>query len=308
MEALNQELTNMIFYDREIRKVHLELSSNCNLRCPQCPRTHGDDPNPNLVVGELTLAKVRELLSPEDILTLDHIYACGNYGDPLMARDVLDIFDYLRQSNPNVLLAIHTNGSLRNESFYRRLVEVLGERHYVVFAIDGLEDTNHIYRRDANWRKLMANTKAFIAAGGHAHWHYLVFEHNQHQLNQARLLAKEMGFDKFTTKKSYRKVASSIPWLKKVTGDFQHTKQVYCESFEKKEIYIGANGVIAPCCYLGGQEQRYKAYPEDLALTNEQINKTPFKPDLATCVSYCSVTNHGQTLANIEHVKEEELR
>ena len=50
----------------------------------------------------------------------------------------------------------------------------------VTFGIDGLQDTNHLYRISTNFDKIIKNAKAFIDAGGFAKWHMLVFEHNEH--------------------------------------------------------------------------------------------------------------------------------
>ena len=44
----------------------------------------------------------------------------------------------------------------------------------------------------------MENVDAFIGNGGSAFWEYLVFKHNQHQIEEARLLSKKLGFKKFS--------------------------------------------------------------------------------------------------------------
>ena len=50
----------------------------------------------------------------------------------------------------------------------------------------------------------MENAEAFIKAGGRARWDYIVFGHNEHQVEEARALAESMGFEKFNVKKSNR--------------------------------------------------------------------------------------------------------
>ena len=76
----------------------------------------------------------------------------------------------------------------------------------VIFAIDGLEDTNHLYRVNTNFNKIMENAKAFINAGGLARWDFIAFAHNEHQIEEAKALAEQMGFVKFRYKKSNRYV------------------------------------------------------------------------------------------------------
>jgi MoaA/NifB/PqqE/SkfB family radical SAM enzyme len=80
-----------------IRQVHLELTDKCNAACPQCARSdHGGPLNPQLSLTELTLQDVTTILPPHFGAQLDSLYACGNYGDPIVARDCLQIFQYFR--------------------------------------------------------------------------------------------------------------------------------------------------------------------------------------------------------------------
>ena len=52
----------------------------------------------------------------------------------------------------------------------------------------------------------MENAKAFINAGGIARWDFIAFAHNEHQIEEAKALAEQMGFVKFRYKKSNRYV------------------------------------------------------------------------------------------------------
>jgi hypothetical protein len=71
-------------------------------------------------------------------------------------------------------------------------------------VFEGLEDTNHLYRQKVKWERVMENAKAFIDRGGHAKWDFIVFKHNEHQVDEARQLAMDMGFEKFQVKKTGR--------------------------------------------------------------------------------------------------------
>src|SRR5260221_7377308 len=137
----------------EIREVHLEITTRCNASCPQCPRNVSGGPvNPALPIAELTLGDVRAIFPRELVARLRKLYACGNYGDAMVARDTLGIFEHLRAENAAIELAMFTNGSGRTPAFWRALAKVTS---YVRFSIDGLEDTNHLYRRGTQWPKIM---------------------------------------------------------------------------------------------------------------------------------------------------------
>lgn len=189
----------------EITTVHLEVTERCNASCPQCARNiNGGEVNPLLHDAELSLEDVKKILPEEFVKQLNRLYMCGNYGDPISAKDTLEIFEYLRSCNDKMQLSFHTNASAKTPEWWSKLPAAMGRRHYVVFSIDGLEDTNHLYRQGTVWKKIMENAEAFIKAGGKARWDFIVFGHNEHQVEEARALAEEMGFEKFNVKKSNR--------------------------------------------------------------------------------------------------------
>ena len=86
-----------------------------------------------------------------------------------------------------------TNGSIRNSIFWKEIGKK-GKNLSVIFSIDGLHDTNHIYRVGINWDHVIRNAKAYINAGGKAIWKCIVFRHNQHQLEKIQQTAQDMGF------------------------------------------------------------------------------------------------------------------
>jgi MoaA/NifB/PqqE/SkfB family radical SAM enzyme len=185
--------------------VHLEITERCNANCPQCGRNiNGGEKNPYLHDRELTLKDIQHIFPEAFIKQLSHIYMCGNYGDPIVARDTLDILKYFRDINPDIRLSMNTNASARTEDYWEELAKVLKPNGHIIFSIDGLQDTNHIYRRNTNWDKIISNVKAYISAGGIAHWEYIVFEHNEHQVDEARELASSLGFQHFQVKKTAR--------------------------------------------------------------------------------------------------------
>lgn len=194
-----------MYKTHEIRTVHLEITDKCNAACPMCARNiNGGEDNPQLPGTELSIDDIKQIFRPEFVKQLDRMYMCGNYGDPIAARDTLETFQYFREHNDKINLSMHTNGSAKRPDWWRQLAYALGSKGYVVFSIDGLEDTNHLYRQNTVWSKIMENAQAFIDAGGRARWDYIVFAHNEHQVEEAEALANKMGFERFQYKKSAR--------------------------------------------------------------------------------------------------------
>lgn len=196
-------------WNGKITQVHWEPTDKCNSACPMCPRyTYEGFEIGTLENTEWTLEGFKKAWPVEFIKDLWKILACGNYGDPCACKEFVDIYEYVREINSGIGLACNTNGSLRTKDWWARLGAVMREDqnpgNYCTFSLDGLEDTNHLYRRNTNWKKIMENAQAFIDAGGIAHWDYIVFEHNEHQVEEARQLALKMGFKNFNVKRTTR--------------------------------------------------------------------------------------------------------
>ena len=98
-----------------ITDLHIELTDKCQASCPMCGRNkNGGAERPFVGQHEVTLEQFQQWFSPTWLAKLDNFYACGNYGDPIIAQDCLEIFEYVRQVNPITRLSIHTNGSARS--------------------------------------------------------------------------------------------------------------------------------------------------------------------------------------------------
>ena len=209
----------------EINKIEIELTSRCNAACPSCNRTDIDGKAiRSLPITDITASEFVEILSP-DWIRGRQIKLCGVYGDPVVAPDVLEISQYVVENDGQ--LVINTNASMRNEKFWSDLGHLMSdsEGSECIFSIDGLEDTNAIYRRNTSWSKIMQNASAYIKAGGYAHWDYLVFSHNEHQVEEAQQLAKQMGFKKFTVKKTTRASEDKKPTAIEVALDIKPSQK-----------------------------------------------------------------------------------
>ena len=239
-------------YLRPPKKLHLELTDKCNAKCPMCVRT---DPNG---LGE-TDAVVRTELTYEDILRIpyqfERVNYCGNYGDPLLAKDLIKILKHFEGADQ----LVHTNGSLRNEDFWKELATIRNVR--VIFGIDGSNNVSHSkYRVNTSFEKILKNAKIFNDAGGHSVWQMILFKHNEDEVNEAQKLASEYGFKTFETLTS-RRFFGKKEFTYEYKGDIiklepsgkleeSEIKTVECKAKELEEIYIDAQGHVHPCCYI----------------------------------------------------------
>ena len=191
-----------MFKFHEIEKLHVELSSACNAACPVCPRNvQGGYDTPNIQVSTFTYDNFVKIFDSVFIQNLKQILFVGRYGDPAYCKDFVNILSYIYKHNKKVISVMHTNGGIRSPDWWDELSKF--QNLTVVFSIDGLEDTNHIYRRNVNWDKLINNVTSFISSGGNAIWEFLVFDHNQHQIDTAKDISSKLGFNEFKLKRPY---------------------------------------------------------------------------------------------------------
>ena len=253
----------------QIRAIHLEITSKCQARCPMCPRRiNGGLLNPFIDLTEITLEQFKDWFSVNFIKQLNHLSMCGNLGDPIIAKDTLEIFKHLRTNNAEMTLVMHTNGSARTPEWFEELALLQVK---IIFGIDGLEDTHHLYRIDTDWKKIINNATAFINAGGDARWDMLAFQHNEHQIDQCRVLSQELGFNDFYVKHTsrfkdgklhvldelgktqyilYPTSKSNVMISKVLTAEKDVLPSIHCKAKKDNQMYVSAEGTITPCCWL----------------------------------------------------------
>ena len=252
----------------EIKKFQIDITSKCNLMCPQCHRVDLGKLNPRLPLIELS-PEDYDIIFSQDCPQLEEVVLNGNYGDPMASKYI----DYLidQTLNKNIRLLIFTNGSLRASNWWKDLGKKFNRtNNRVIFSIDGLKDTNAIYRINSDFDKIMENVQSYISEGGKARWDFLVFEHNKHQLETTKKLAKKLGFIQFQVKYTTRflsshfvaKISKDSQWIynKKKESRYEIKPAVNNNLFEQilKDKYQGSysnflNNTSIDCKYKNWQ-------------------------------------------------------
>jgi hypothetical protein len=250
----------------------------------------------------LRVEHIQQHFTDRVLAKLDKMFMCGNYGDPAAGYYTMDIYNYFRKINPNIVLGMNTNGAVQSTFFWHALGKLFSQpQDYCVFSIDGLEDTNPVYRKNVNWNKLMSNVQAYIAAGGTAHWDMLVYKHNQHQVDACEQLARDMGFKWFRAKVSKRgftdRLEFPIGWQEPTV---KHGA-IKCHALEEKSMYMDAQGRLSACCWLGSTQRDF--VKDDLATV-----KLTWKTETpnSVCAGACS-TNKNKTVFQDQWQREIQL-
>ena len=260
------------FYNSKIKFIDIEPTSFCNAKCPHCLREsrNGDYSffkQKNLDVDFFEQKFSKKIASEAEIVSFS-----GNIGEPAMNKHLIDIIKWFRKQNPSIFIEIYTNGSIQKSEWWFELGKIIQKNGNVIFAIDGLEDTNHIYRVNVKWNKLIENVKSFISSKSISTWQFIPFKHNEHQVEEARILSQTLGFNYFKIKISHRELLSQPqnkftkvePATKKEythngtpldlknidkTETYLNSLNIKCYAIETSNIYISAEGLVFPCCH-----------------------------------------------------------
>ena len=268
-----------------VKILHFEPTSRCNAACPMCAR-NVDGTGCIVSLADLSLEQFK-LQTIKNLKTLEKIFFCGTVGDPCADAKLLDKIDWIKKLRPEIVIGINTNGSIRNTTWWTQCGNLLnGPLDYVVFSIDGLADTNHIYRVGVQFKKVMENAQAYINQGASAHWDMLVFAHNKHQVEQCKKLATDMGFTWFRSKETDRWDMHSFDHIKPVNEynyiDYSDINNIQCERNVEKSTYVDYKGQEFPCCHIGEVYYTNKKRNKDVLLHTPQELMTEYQKRLDT--------------------------
>lgn len=243
--------------------IRLEASSFCQLRCPSCPTTQGLIAE-HIGSGFLRFADFRALLdqSPD----LRHI-ELSNYGEIFLNPDIYWI---IRLADARGIKLTADNGVNLNNVKEEVLEALVRYRfHSMTCSLDGAsDDTYRQYRVRGNYDQVIANIetinrykKQFHSPYPYLKWQFVIFGHNEHEIEIARAKAKELGMD-FYTKLSWDEAVSPVRDAEKVrsqigeapTSRSEHEKESGTDYMNHvcNQLWdlpqINWNGEVLGCC------------------------------------------------------------
>jgi len=177
--------------------IFVDITTNCNAGCPMCHRTNPKNKCKTadwLPTIDWSLEQFKKAYPENVIKVAKKLTICGTWGDPIINKDFLNIIKYVREVNKNVLLSVHTNGSLRDENWWWDLGTIGDKKLHVYFAIEGINQEMHeLYRQKTflnkilNNMQILANTKAIVNS------QTLIFKHNEPYLKDIEQLCYDNG-------------------------------------------------------------------------------------------------------------------
>lgn len=177
-------------------KLTVDLTNSCQLRCPLCPTgLQAHDRNATLY----SLEQFKKLM--EDVGDYVFFIDFYNWGEPLNNKNFDEYVQVAKQYN--VSTEISSNFSLKlSDERIRRLIE--SGLNEIIVSMDGTtQETYEQYRRKGQIDLVQDNIRRFIKLRNELGqtfpvltWRYLVFGFNEHEVEEAKEMSKELGVDK----------------------------------------------------------------------------------------------------------------
>ncbi len=241
--------------------ISFEPTTSCNLRCPECP------------------SGLREFTRPTGMLqkdffrqTIDDIYKELLYlvfyfqGEPYLNPDFLDMVKYAHDKG--IYTATSTNAHYLTEEKAKKTVESGLDR--LIISIDGTtQDVYENYRVGGKLEKVLQGARNIVkwkkelnSKTPFVFFQFLVVKPNEHQLDDIKKLAAEIGVDqvRFKTAQVYdfeNDPNQLIPSIDKYSRYRKNKKgemevksglQNHCWRLWSGNV-ITWDGLVVPCCF-----------------------------------------------------------
>jgi radical SAM protein with 4Fe4S-binding SPASM domain len=238
----------------------IEPTTSCNLRCPECPSGLRQFTRP---IGMLEPTFFKRTI---DAVYKELIYLTFYFqGEPYLNPNFLDMVKYA--SEKGIYTSTSTNAHYLNEEQAIKTVESKLDR--LIISIDGTtQETYQQYRIGGTLQKVIDGTKTIIAAKKtlksktpHIVFQFLVVKPNEHQLNDVKKLAKELGVDEviFKTAQVYDFENGNplIPenikysrYKKNADGTYSIKNKLLNQCWRMwSSCVVTWDGVVVPCCF-----------------------------------------------------------
>ena len=186
-------------------------------------------------------------------------------GEPLLNADLFRMISYAKKRR--IYTATSTNGHFLNDENAQNIVESGLDR--LIISMDGTDqETYEKYRREGDWETVRKGVKEVVkwktklkSSGPFLILQFIVFKHNEHQLQEIKRLGRELEVNKVEIKSAqvynFKNDTEFIPqnlkysrYVRGADGQWELKKPVRNHCFR---MWGGAvitwDGRLVPCCF-----------------------------------------------------------
>jgi len=253
----------------------IEPNLYCNLQCPACPTGLRLGLRPTVAIDEeLFKGTIDEI---GDYIFQLYMY---NWGEPLLHKRTPEMIAYAKKKDINILLSTNLSINLSDDYIDRLVLSGLDR---MIVSIDGITQESYAkYRRNGNLELLRENLLRIQRAKQRLGrttpklvWQFLVFRHNEHEIEQARALHTEWGADEFLVGGAEMPVEphregfepSTIPAYNIYHPDHPLQKEAARQMSGDRAcgwlygvFVLNPNGKVSPCCAVPSEKLDFGEY------------------------------------------------
>jgi len=247
--------------------ISIEPTTSCNLRCPECPSGLRSFTRPTGMLPEKLFMQTIDELA-DTLLYLIFYFQ----GEPYLHPEFLDLVKYA--SKKGIYTATSTNAHYLTDITAKQTIESGLDR--MIISIDGTtQEVYEQYRVGGNLNKVSEGTKKIVhwkkalkSKTPHIIFQFLVVKPNEHQIEDVKLMAKELGVDEVAFKTAqiydYKNGSSLIPSIHKYAryeqnsdGKYQIKNKLLDNCWKMwHSCVITWDGLVVPCCFDKDAEYR----------------------------------------------------
>lgn len=238
----------------------IEPTTSCNLRCPQCPSGLRVFSRPTgMLQKEMLSALLPQIKS--SVHTLNFYFQ----GEPYLHPEFLEL---VKMTLPyNIYTSTSTNAHYLTAETAKATVDSGLKR--LIISVDGTtQETYSQYRVGGQLDKVISGTRAMVEAKRqsgsttpHIVWQFVVFQPNEHQVDEVKKLGKELGVDEVTIKTAqiydFENGHNLIPtagkyarYRKNADGNYEIKNQLLNQCWRMwQSSVITWDGKMVPCCF-----------------------------------------------------------
>ena len=247
--------------------ISFEPTTSCNLRCPECPSGLRSFTRPTGMLHENLFKKTIDELA-DTLLYLTFYFQ----GEPYLNPKFLELVNYAHKKK--IYTATSTNAHYLNDENAKKTIESGLDR--LIVSIDGTsQETYEQYRVGGQLAKVLEGTKNVIkwkkelkSSTPHIIFQFLVVKPNEHQIEEVKNLAKELGVDEVAFKTAqiydFENGNPLIPTIdrfarykEQADGRFQIKNKLIDHCWKMwHSCVITWDGLVVPCCFDKDAEYR----------------------------------------------------
>ena len=168
---------------------NVETTHRCRLQCPFCQRQRTGGKEKIKLAEEMSYESMRKIYN-----FATSINFCGQISDPIYHSNFLKILEIKKNEYPQKKMQIKTNGSGKKTIWWEKAYDLCDQTIEWTFGLDGAsQKTANIYRVGTNFKEVFEAMILGVKKLCRIEWQFILFEHNEHELELAKKLSKNNG-------------------------------------------------------------------------------------------------------------------